>query len=400
MTKYLLFFLMASIQVVGQDISAQRDFILQNGDTIYGEVMYAEGNLPFKYCDFKATGQSEYEKKYPKDIDGYFDAENGLFTVEKSILGDFRGVKVFMEVLIKGDINFYKYRGKYVLSYPKKALFIELIPNYDGGNSITDKELLAVVQSLFAKIGLEVNSLKSISYNDASMIEKLSKLFRENGLSVSFTKKVTKKLLFNFSANVEYATSSMSVLAFDEPSKFLSKNQVPVNFISAGIDVEYVFPGFSKLIFFNTSLSFFSKDITYTASHSENRVDYLSDFYLNYQGLSLGYGVNFFQEQVLFPMQLRINFFRNFIIRSSQEVIMDTYYRDVIETTFTNSDGVKKSDAGLRFEIQMNPFPRLQEKVFFGISYTYLRSRDNFYEEGVYDTRESVLGGKLIYKFQ
>jgi hypothetical protein len=91
-------------------VNAQTDFrpgylIKSNGDTLIGEIDYRGDILMGEVCRFKTKNTDKETKYSPYDIDGYRFIQSKYF-VSKEVNGE----KIFLEFLIKGQINIYFFR--------------------------------------------------------------------------------------------------------------------------------------------------------------------------------------------------------------------------------------------------------------------------------------------------
>lgn len=114
-------------------LNAQTDFrpgyvISLNGDTISGEIDYRGDQLMATICRFKSNDGKEVEYT-PEDIIGYRFTDSKYF-VSKEL----EGKKVFLEFLIKGQMNIYYYRDEKGDHYFVEKADIELteLPYEEG----------------------------------------------------------------------------------------------------------------------------------------------------------------------------------------------------------------------------------------------------------------------------
>ena len=91
-------------------LSAQTDFragyiITNANDTIFGEIDYRGDILMGKLCKFKTNGNIvDY---FPSEIAAYRFTDDGKYFVSKEL----NGSKIFLQFLMKGQINLYSFRG-------------------------------------------------------------------------------------------------------------------------------------------------------------------------------------------------------------------------------------------------------------------------------------------------
>jgi hypothetical protein len=93
-----------------QFINAQTDFrsgyvIIENNDTLFGEIDYRGDLLMSEVCRFRINDKANETKYSPDDIVAYRFKESKYF-----ISKDLKGKKIFLEFLIKGKVNIYYLR--------------------------------------------------------------------------------------------------------------------------------------------------------------------------------------------------------------------------------------------------------------------------------------------------
>lgn len=100
---------------IGFSLRAQRDFkpgyvILNNQDTVFGQIDYRGEKLMSSLCKFKSKDSLSVKNYLPGEISGYRFID-GKYFVSKEINSNFALKKtVFLEYLVKGAISFYFYR--------------------------------------------------------------------------------------------------------------------------------------------------------------------------------------------------------------------------------------------------------------------------------------------------
>ena len=123
-------------------LNAQTDFrpgyiINSTGDTIYGEIDYRSDLLMSSVCKFKGK-ESEIREYYPNDIIA-FRFSDSKYYVSREI----NNRNVFLEYLIKGEINIYYMRDDFGDHYylDKENEKLTEIPYEEGIKHVDDKEV-------------------------------------------------------------------------------------------------------------------------------------------------------------------------------------------------------------------------------------------------------------------
>ena len=115
---------------------AQSDFrpgyvLISEFDTIFGEIDNQDYHMNSNFCDFRAFNSNEITRYYPKDIHGYRFLDGKYYISRETPVPDGSVKKVFLEYLIKGELNIYFYQDteKNNIYYAEKdtSALVELV---------------------------------------------------------------------------------------------------------------------------------------------------------------------------------------------------------------------------------------------------------------------------------
>ncbi len=101
---------------------AQSDYragsiVTNSGDTVHGFIDYKADYKLYSLCQFKTTNSDRVRKYHAWDIKGYqFDKEQRIFYSD-SVTVDGNYELLFLEVVLEGKLNLYKYTDKDLINY-------------------------------------------------------------------------------------------------------------------------------------------------------------------------------------------------------------------------------------------------------------------------------------------
>lgn len=136
--KLLLFGLLFTTGILNAQTDFRPGYIINStGDTIYGEIDYRGDLLMSSVCKFKGK-ESKITEYYPNNIIA-FRFSDSKFYVSREI----NNRNVFLEYLIKGEINIYYMRDDFGDHYylDKEDVKLTEIPYEEGVKNIDDKEV-------------------------------------------------------------------------------------------------------------------------------------------------------------------------------------------------------------------------------------------------------------------
>ena len=128
--KYI-FFTLAILVTLSGKVRAQdfrQGFVVRNsGDTVRGLVRYRTNKRSALLCTFKSTAKSPTENYSPDDIKAF--GLLGYKYYETKVIDTGLGVRVFAEVIVKGELSLYKHLQKL---YVERDSLIALEPPRQG----------------------------------------------------------------------------------------------------------------------------------------------------------------------------------------------------------------------------------------------------------------------------
>lgn len=161
---------------------AQVDFrpgyvIKRSGDTLHGEINYRGDFFMSGVCKFRDANQQVYEY-FPADLIGYRFI-NGKYYVSKELDGQF----VFLEFLIKGELNIYYFRDNYGEYYylEKEDLQLIEIPYEEEIRYVEDKRVLYSSKKHIGLLGLYMQDAPEL----LSRIEAIGKPEHKNLINLA-----------------------------------------------------------------------------------------------------------------------------------------------------------------------------------------------------------------------
>lgn len=110
--KFLMVFLLLNLPIITfSQTNFTNGYILHSeSDTIYGEIDNKDYHSNASFCDFRPFGSDEITRYKPGEIYGY-QFQNGKFYISREApLTDGTVKKIFLEFLIKGELNIYFYQ--------------------------------------------------------------------------------------------------------------------------------------------------------------------------------------------------------------------------------------------------------------------------------------------------
>src|SRR5690606_24877667 len=99
---------------------SQSDFregfiIALKNDTIHGLVNFREGSKSYRFCDFKTSEETQVYTYSPDQLIGYGFVNDKFFVVKEVIVGG-SGETEFVQLLVGGLVNLYKFEALYFVS--------------------------------------------------------------------------------------------------------------------------------------------------------------------------------------------------------------------------------------------------------------------------------------------
>lgn len=153
----------------GAQLNYKKGYIITNdNDTVYGKINDWGGRHNSKVCLFKANNKQKVVRYYPKDIKAYRMDGDKYYASKKFVIKD-QSLHVFLEVLIKGEVNLY-----YGLQGKGNAYYIEKDSTFFG---LSNDELMLTYDP-YGNVAFEYGTkylFQSKAYKDS-----LRSLFKES----------------------------------------------------------------------------------------------------------------------------------------------------------------------------------------------------------------------------
>ncbi len=261
--------LLLSIQSFAQKGYEKGFIILKNGLKQTGMVKTVEGFKASKSCNFILAGEKNEINYFPSEINGYRYDEG---TTYESLTHE--GKTVFMQVLVIGKANLYKYDEKFfakkegidMFQLIKKDTTVYL-KNHQGGALVHLKEYKPYLEELqyyvFADCPTIDTQIKSTKHSE----ESLTTLFTAYNCFFDpiapKSKKSWSKLEFGFIGGVN---SSKMRFNFPYQSDFMSVAYKRSNNLSFGLNFKYSSPRISRLASFSIQPTFNQNNYKGTSS--------------------------------------------------------------------------------------------------------------------------------------
>ncbi len=175
-------------------------------DTTYGLINNSSYYKNSQYCDFKTTKDEEPKRLYPDDIYGYRFID-GKFYISKTLNNE----KVFLEYLIKGNLDFFylkdkNYENLYFVqkdTLPLTALDYDKVVKTINGKTVEFEtknhiRVLSYYTNDCPELEKKITVLgKPTHKNLIAISTEYHNLTCKNGECIVYEKKVPKKILFS-----------------------------------------------------------------------------------------------------------------------------------------------------------------------------------------------------------
>lgn len=107
----LMYFLLLNLGCAFAQSDFRPGFVLKSEfDTIFGEIDNKDYHSNSNFCDFKAFNSAEIRRYYPGEIYGYRFLNGKFYISRETTLPDSIVKEIFLEYLIKGELNIYFYQ--------------------------------------------------------------------------------------------------------------------------------------------------------------------------------------------------------------------------------------------------------------------------------------------------
>lgn len=248
---FLVLVLFFSVGVYGQ-LNFKKGYIITgSNDTVYGKINDSGGNRNAKVCLFKELNTKKVIRYYPEDINAYRMIGDKYY-VSRKISRKGKSKRIYIEVLIKGEVSLYKYwknshagyyieknDGEMVELDNAQALYRYKTESnsgiiYSPTIAIESQAYMDTLHSLFRDADLVHDQIERTSFDDFSLTETtkayLNEVFKGNDC-INFERDLNMyRVRFGLFAGLQYRNMSLlpSVKTVYEPEE---KYTIPMNSI-------------------------------------------------------------------------------------------------------------------------------------------------------------------------
>ncbi len=177
----ILMVLINTISTMGQDLWEAGFVITQKADTVFGLIENNDIRANIQFCNFRKTMIDPVIKYEPQDIRGYR-FNDGKFYISKSIDDSEFDGPVFMEYLIQGQANIYRYvNERYFIETVdgiQELKNSEELVEYKGDKYINLKKEYILLLNYFMREANMPNQIQAVRFNSKSLIS-IAKRFHE-----------------------------------------------------------------------------------------------------------------------------------------------------------------------------------------------------------------------------
>jgi hypothetical protein len=256
--KSVLFVLLSLVSTLGIAQSDFRDgFILMTAtDTVFGMVDFRESLKVFSTCTFKRSKDQTPTTYTPDNITGYGFKGNKFFESREIVLPGQESKLVFLEVIVRGKINLYRYEKIFLLQ--QEGQKIHPLNNDESEIVIDGKRLsrnsnqyIGILSMLMGDCPFAASAIREARLVERSLTEVVEGYNRCIG-SPSISYKANKPWV---SASIGVAGGlNISNLSLDGSSKHLAGSFEASRAPVAGIFLDIGSPRLSERFSFHTGL--------------------------------------------------------------------------------------------------------------------------------------------------
>jgi len=232
-TRLLLSVLYFILLLTAKPAFAQSDFrkgfiISATNDTTFGYVDYRGNVLNSRICSFKASREDNVMQYTSDDIKGY-GFFNDKFYQSEIITSEKDTAKVFIEVLIKGTLNLYYYRGRFFVQKADQDLLeikeeIIIQEKDKKRYAVSTNKHLKLLAALTYECPIPVDRLEKLKLNQKELTEITENyntcVATQNGITY---KEYKPWRLIQFGVLAGINTTSLSFTTNGEESIYLSE---------------------------------------------------------------------------------------------------------------------------------------------------------------------------------
>ncbi len=360
------------------NISAQTDFregfiITNQGDTVRGYLNYKESNRNFDFCEFRSSLSDRTTIYEPTDIKAYKFAGDKLLESSIINLPNQNSQWVFLEVIISGRLNLYKYKGEFFVKGDDNTLrhlqneVREIVVNgtkrlqpsrkYIGMLIYLMRDCDLISQSQIEGTGLTERDLTVLveSYNQCGGLESVS--YKEN--------KPWFRAVPGVLAGVAVTSVDFKYFSYD----FLNTFE-PQVVATIGFDAELSSPRLHENVSFYTG-AFISKNHFNSDTETNpypgiiNRHELMADFVQVRIPLLLRYT---FPERSITPY-LNLGFITAFMLKFDSYWILEEQRNNVIYTSEVDPFSLQRNNIGLMAGIGLKK--RLNDSMLMRMEVRY-----------------------------
>ena len=294
---FIFLFIGVTTTVISQNNFREGFIVKNNNDTVKGIVEYNSNVTNSKYCYFKPSESEKKVRHIPFEIKAY-GFNNGRFYESKRILWEKDSINVFLECLVSGKINLYKYKSNYFVNkenefYDITEKKIKIKDEYGSEyvkTSNRNRGLLSFLMSDNKKLAKKVNT---ISFSHKSLTKIVDK-YNQNKKSSS---KTYNNTLPFFKLNLGLITSlNRSKIDFSSNGSiydYLTTGDYNVTYLSYGVSLDFMYPRISERFSIYSELT--RNNIVYdvtTEKKSLSSIRY-DNTRLDQDALKFAFGVNY-----------------------------------------------------------------------------------------------------------
>ncbi len=295
----LIFFLTISFILKAQTDYRKAYIVNNSNDTIYGEIDYQSELELGSACWFKEKDK-EAVKLYPKDIKEFRFIDSKYYVTR-----NINGKNVFLEYLIKGEINIYflrDYIGEHYYIEKQNMKFAE-IPYEEGYKNIGDKRVFYRTKRHIGLLNYYMNDAPQI----LPQIKRINKPQHKNLIQLAET---YNNIICKNNKCIIYERKVSSMKVFPELYGGIVKfknvdNLIDKYYFQSGVIAHIWMPRTSERIFFKTGVTIYKLNYINNTNSNFYKIPIQVEYIYN-RGIlrpRLSYGLNFY-----FPSYQSVSF--------------------------------------------------------------------------------------------
>lgn len=364
------FLLLVLVGVLSPMISfSQGDFrpgyvIMSNGDSVAGYIDYRVDKKHWKTCYFRPSRNGDTQKYSPEQVVSYGISNDKRY---RSIAPDENnpGERVFMEALVLGTMNLYKYKTLFYIEKEKKLVKLpqrtsEIIEVEGKKVYKTNQTYIGLLNHYMADCKLVADDINYKERDFTNLVQNYNRCHGSEGLSFKEKKPFTK---FTIQALGGVDISNLELENVDKSSFQTSTSPI----FGVGLDISS--PRLNDKIFFTIEADYVKKLYEGSVEYQEESLRYYYDYTIDVSFLKIpiGFRYNFFKEAQTPYVKFGIS--QYFGMNSSVVVIEEEEVNGTIDTEERTFELDSDRQTGLWFGVGFNKNVWQGKKLFIEFRY-------------------------------